>query len=207
MWTFLGLCTSLDRARNSPPLMETEDSINILFKMSAILPCSDRVEPSQTLISYSCKTRFFIMLRSREGLPSGLFPSGSFFFFFFFFFLFFFYLDRLGCMACAHSELINYFRNYGSYRQLVGLLGRVASSSQGRYLHGTIQTQKQGRQICLEWDSNPRSQCLSGRQYVMPWKRGQDRLPFRFTVSYFDYISRFPYAFHTSVPFFCICSS
>jgi hypothetical protein len=46
------------------------------------------------------------------------------------FFFFYYYLHGLGPLACAHSELIN-----ESYRLSVGLLGRVISRSQGRYLH------------------------------------------------------------------------
>jgi hypothetical protein len=35
------------------------------------------------------------------------------------------------------------------YRQLVGLLGRVISPSQGRYLHRTTQTQNKSRQTSM----------------------------------------------------------
>jgi hypothetical protein len=53
-----------------------------------------------------------------------------------------------------------------SYTQSAGLLGRGISPSQGRYLH----TQQHKHRInahkhpCLEWDSNPRSQCSSWRR-------------------------------------------
>jgi hypothetical protein len=50
--------------------------------------------------------------------------------------------DILGPLACSHSELI---WNYRSYRQPVGLLGRVISPSQGGYLHWKIQTQQKRR--------------------------------------------------------------
>jgi hypothetical protein len=44
----------------------------------------------------------------------------------------------LGPLACLPSESI---WKYGYYRQSVEILGLVISSSQGRYLHRTIQTQ------------------------------------------------------------------
>jgi hypothetical protein len=54
--------------------------------------------------------------------------------------------------------------------QSVGHLGRAISPSQGRCLH--TGQQKHGinanRHPCLEWNSNPRSQCLSGRRQLMP---------------------------------------
>jgi hypothetical protein len=46
----------------------------------------------------------------------------------FFFFFFFFYFDGLACLACSLSELSELW----SYGQLVGLLGRGISPSQGR---------------------------------------------------------------------------
>jgi hypothetical protein len=53
-----------------------------------------------------------------------------------------------------------------SFTQSVGLLGRGISPSQGRYLH-TEQHEHRingDRHPCLKWDSNQRSQCLSGRR-------------------------------------------
>jgi hypothetical protein len=73
----------------------------------------------------------------------------------------------LSSLACFPWELI---WNYGPYRQLVGLLGRGISPSQGRYLRRTTQTQEHPDiHPCLEWDSNSRSQCLSGRSYFVPY--------------------------------------
>jgi hypothetical protein len=51
-------------------------------------------------------------------------------------------------------------------RQSAGLLGRVISSSQGRCLHK--HKINADRHPCLEWDSNPRAQCSSGRRKFMP---------------------------------------
>jgi hypothetical protein len=45
------------------------------------------------------------------------------------------------------------------FTQTVGLLGRVISTSQGRYLHTG-----QHKHPCLEWDSNPRYQRSSKRR-------------------------------------------
>jgi hypothetical protein len=56
------------------------------------------------------------------------------------------------------------FLNLG---QSVGHLGLGISPSQGRYLHKhRINADKHP---CLEWDSNPWSQCSSGRRHFMPW--------------------------------------
>jgi hypothetical protein len=47
---------------------------------------------------------------------------------------------------------------------MVGLLGRVISSSQGLYLHRTTQHRKaRDKHSCLERDSNPRSQQPTGQ--------------------------------------------
>jgi hypothetical protein len=56
------------------------------------------------------------------------------------------------------------------FTQSVGLLGQGIRPSQGRYLH----TGQHKHRITahthpfLKWDSNPRSQCLSGRRQFMP---------------------------------------
>jgi hypothetical protein len=50
--------------------------------------------------------------------------------------------------------------------QSIELLGWGISPSQGRYIHKhRIRT---NRHPCLDWDSNPLSQCLCGRRYFMP---------------------------------------
>jgi hypothetical protein len=56
------------------------------------------------------------------------------------------------------------------FSQSVGLLGRGMSPSQSRYLHIGYHKHKVNaqRHSLLEWDSNPRSQCLSGRRQFMP---------------------------------------
>jgi hypothetical protein len=51
-------------------------------------------------------------------------------------------------------------------RQSVGLPGRGISPSQGNYLHK--HRINADRQPWLEWDSNPWSQCSSGRRQFMP---------------------------------------
>jgi hypothetical protein len=62
------------------------------------------------------------------------------------------------------------FFSFLIYTQSVGLLGRGISQSQGCYLHAEQHkhTINAYRDICLEWDSNPRLQCLSGRRQFMP---------------------------------------
>jgi hypothetical protein len=62
------------------------------------------------------------------------------------------------------------FQFFCLFTQSVGLLERGISPSQGRYL----QTENHKHRInarrhpFLEWDSNPRSQCFSGRRHFMP---------------------------------------
>jgi hypothetical protein len=55
-------------------------------------------------------------------------------------------------------------------RQLVRLLGWEISPSQGLYLYTEQHKHRinANRHPCLEWDSNPRSQCSSGRRQFMP---------------------------------------
>jgi hypothetical protein len=56
------------------------------------------------------------------------------------------------------------FFSFLIFSQLVGLLGRGISPSQGRYLHTDEHKHRTNahRHPCLEWDSNPRSQRSSG---------------------------------------------
>jgi hypothetical protein len=62
------------------------------------------------------------------------------------------------------------FFSFLIYTQLIGLLGRGISPSQGRYLH----TEQHKHRInahrcpCLEWGSNSGSQCSSRRRRFMP---------------------------------------
>jgi hypothetical protein len=53
-----------------------------------------------------------------------------------------------------------------SFTQSIGLFGRGMNPSQGRYLHTRQHRQRKNphRHSCLEWDSNPRFQCLSERK-------------------------------------------
>jgi hypothetical protein len=55
-------------------------------------------------------------------------------------------------------------------RQSVRLLGREISPLQGRYLYTGQHKHRidADRHSCLEWDSNPRSQCSSERRQFMP---------------------------------------
>jgi hypothetical protein len=62
----------------------------------------------------------------------------------------------------------NWFWNYKSYSQSVGVHIRGISPWQGRYLYRTTQRRNTDRYLCLEWDSNPRSQCLSGPTHFVP---------------------------------------
>jgi hypothetical protein len=56
-----------------------------------------------------------------------------------------------------------------SFKQSVGLLGWRISQSQGRYLHIGQHKHRINayRHPCFKWNSNPRSQCSSGRWQFM----------------------------------------
>jgi hypothetical protein len=55
--------------------------------------------------------------------------------------------DRLDPLTCFHFG--TYLETSKSYRQLVGLPGRVISPAQGHYLHRTTQTQNKLGQTSL----------------------------------------------------------
>jgi hypothetical protein len=63
------------------------------------------------------------------------------------------------------------FFSFLMHTQSVGLLGRGISPSQGRYLHTEQHKHRINahRYSCLEWNSNPWSQCSSGPRRFMPW--------------------------------------
>jgi hypothetical protein len=76
------------------------------------------------------------------------------------------------------------------FRHMVGLLGRVISPSQGLYLHRTTQHRKtRYKHPCLERDSNPRSQQLTGQDPHL-WPHGHcDRLLYILTnTNIFEYL-------------------
>jgi hypothetical protein len=62
------------------------------------------------------------------------------------------------------------FSSFIIFTQSVGLPGRGISPSQGHYLHTGQHKHRINayRYPCLEWNSNPRSQCLSGRRQFIP---------------------------------------
>jgi hypothetical protein len=61
------------------------------------------------------------------------------------------------------------FLSFLIYTQSLELLEWGISLSQGRYLHTEQHKYRNAhRHPCLEWDSKPRSQCLSGRRQFMP---------------------------------------
>jgi hypothetical protein len=73
--------------------------------------------------------------------------------------------------CCSHSEHRASVKPFVPLQFLnskhpVGLLGRVISPSQGRYL---TQSQNKHRHPYLEWDSNPRSQRSRERSQFMPY--------------------------------------
>jgi hypothetical protein len=61
------------------------------------------------------------------------------------------------------------FPSFLIHTQSVGLLARGISPSQGRYLHTEHKYRINAhRHPCLQWDSNQRTQCPSGRKLFMP---------------------------------------
>jgi hypothetical protein len=75
------------------------------------------------------------------------------------------------CGSTALCGTLAAFSVSWSIMQLVGLLGWGISPLQGHYLHTGQHEYRINahRYPCLKWDSNPRSQCLSGRrQFVQP---------------------------------------
>jgi hypothetical protein len=73
----------------------------------------------------------------------------------------------LGLLAYSGSEFI-FLKLMNLFGQLVGLLGRGISPTQGLYLHRITKHRKTRTHPCLEWNSNPQSQCSSGRRPYMP---------------------------------------
>jgi hypothetical protein len=85
------------------------------------------------------------------------------------------------CLSVSLPWALAAFSVSWSSTQSVGHIGRVIRSSQGRFLR----TEQQKHRIyahshpCLTRDSNPRSQCLSGRRQFMPltvWRLGSMRV-------------------------------
>jgi hypothetical protein len=83
------------------------------------------------------------------------------------------YVWLLYSSCCSHLEHRTSVKRFVSLhflnlRHSVRLLGRVISPSQGRsatYHEHRINT---NRHLCLEWDSNPRSQRSRERRHFMP---------------------------------------
>jgi hypothetical protein len=70
------------------------------------------------------------------------------------------------CSHLVHRTFVKFFASlqFLNLRHSVGLLGRVISPSQGRYL---TETHNKHRHQFLEWDSNPRSRGPSEQRHFM----------------------------------------
>jgi hypothetical protein len=72
----------------------------------------------------------------------------------------------------AHSGPRPHVQFRNPFLQAIGLLGRVISQSQGRYLHTGQHKHRINaytyQHPCPEWDSNPRSQSPRERKQFMP---------------------------------------
>jgi hypothetical protein len=91
--------------------------------------------------------------------------------------LIFFYSFPRGSTVLEGPWRLTYRRFLELFRQMVGLLGRVISPSQGLYLHRKTQHRKTRTNIpCHERDSKPRSQQPTGQDpRLRPHSHG-DRL-------------------------------
>jgi hypothetical protein len=71
--------------------------------------------------------------------------------------------------AISTYTIFRRFFGFSVCTQSVGVLGRGISPPQGRYLHAEQHKHRINvhRHPCLEWDSNPRSQCSSERRQLM----------------------------------------
>jgi hypothetical protein len=114
--------------------------------------------------------------------------------FLFLFIILFSYLDELCCLSCSHSELIMKLWTSQTVRRT---LGRMISLVARPYLHTEQHKHRKnaGRHSCCEWDSNPRSQCSSGRRYFVRYSR-HDRLESRRPLRNVTFGTEVTYYFH-----------
>jgi hypothetical protein len=79
-------------------------------------------------------------------------------------------LSNLFICDCTALVDLGRFFSFLIFTQSVGLLERGISPSQGHYLHAEQHKNRINarRHSCLEWGSNPRSQCSSRRRRFMP---------------------------------------
>jgi hypothetical protein len=93
---------------------------------------------------------------------------------------------------------------------LVGILGRVIKPvARPLPAHNNTNTRNADRQTWLEWDSNPRFQCLSYRRFSCLRPRGQcDRNPTFISVNKHTFsLSWFPVMIFEPAGYFCIHST
>jgi hypothetical protein len=134
---------------------------------------------NQSIPSHAISLRFILVVsfHLRLGFPSGLFPSDfpTKIPWWMFFLLKFAHLLKIPdsnstklppARMYTPTPIYFFYSCYShlEHRASIGLLGRRYSPSQG---HCRTQTQNKHRHPCLEWDSNPRSQCSSGRRHFM----------------------------------------
>jgi hypothetical protein len=71
----------------------------------------------------------------------------------------------LGPLACLPAELI---WNYGSYRQVLGLLGwEISPVAVSLLTQDNTNRKNADVHLCLGWDSNAGSECLSSRRHFV----------------------------------------
>jgi hypothetical protein len=82
------------------------------------------------------------------------------------------YLETYPSIYCSTVLVdLGRFFNFLIYSHSIGLLGRGIIPSQGLYLHREQHKHRINDtdiRVCLEWDSNPRSQSSRGRRRFMP---------------------------------------
>jgi hypothetical protein len=98
-------------------------------------------------------------------------------------------------MTTALVDLDRFF-SFLMCTQSLGLIGRGISPSQGRYLHTEQHKYRINSNIhpCLEWDSNPRSHCSSGRRRFMPFAVRHFNLLWRILICPALYIAAYVFS-------------